>query len=775
MASRTAAQTLVAAGYVAAVDVLEEWPYRGLRLAGLASLGVSVLQVDGFGFEIADVPVETTRRVDESLQAGRSAWVHGRWGTGKTHAVRQTITAKRPDAIWLDLGVGPMQQPRFMVDLARQTANGRDILRAFAGGHITDALQLAERGVNGHALIIDRAERLIPSRATEWEEPAEGIWSSASAEVRQWLVKRAEQAPVVFIGERRLVDEPGIVGVEHQSPSVWPFKLQESPVGRLDWRELAKTHLHNRPGGLQLAMALVPFLDQSQYDALLEDLRWEANEPTAALRIVGQKLGQTMPAQWRQALMVIRALDGFPEHWIHAALDEPELSQALDSLQVVRLVNARDGRLSVLPSAIKAGVFTAFDAAEARPLLVRAARLLCESVNALDTFDPIDAERVFRAHMLYVQLGEWDEAARTARLHVGGLVELARRKSIGDRFDEARQLYGRIEAMLSPMTPHTDESMRRLHSYAMHYRAYNARKAGIAPAGEVLDAYREATSLWPENALWHQRLISQSFELGRLTEAQEAVQLAYDQVPAHPRRDTFLRIAPAWSALEAGVGGAGLSLIEPILASGELSDPDGVARLGELLKRWERGVDVRLLTRTNGCLVFNHPTLVRVARSGERWRALISGANVDGRAAGPGAAITRAADALAAKALWLLRSPTWQLDEGDLRRKSAFIGLLDLLNSDIGLSFESHRWLAGHVRGGRFVPVQDMGVECIELMPGLGPLPDEETRTGLYLGRVPVLRDGQPSGRVEVLEPVGSGRSLDELLAEVRRIGGSDA
>src|SRR5262249_13464862 len=84
--------------------------------------------------------------------------------------------------------------------------------------------------------------------------------------------------------------------------------------------------------------------------------------------------------------------------------------------------------------------------------------------------------------------------------------------------------------------------------YVRHYRAWNGQRAGALDDGACLDEYRASLAGWPDNALFYQRTIEALIRLGRLVEAQEALDAAYEQVPPHPRRDELLRARPARTA-----------------------------------------------------------------------------------------------------------------------------------------------------------------------------------------------------------------------------------
>lgn len=738
--------------------------------------------MDGaFRFERVDVAVETTARVQANLKAGQGCVVLGDWGSGKSHAVRRAVNG----AAWIDLDDGPLQQSRFMVDLARQVDDGRPILEAYARGHLSDALAAAEDALSSKWLVIDRGERLAHGPAQGSDEPSEAIWSSATGEIATWLLERLQAHPTVVIAGRRLADPrwQGVPRVEHRFPAdQCPIKLRFAPGGYRDWEALATT-VCDLPAALVLSRALVPLVEPDAYRELVDDLQW-TDSRRERMHLLGERLRESMPVQWRRVLMVVDALEGLPLADVEAVLDERGQS-VLSGLIHVGLVETTRGRAMVLPTARRVGLLSAADEDQiVREALERAALSLQASVNDVRTLEPRDAERIFRAHKLYVRLRVFDQAHRLARLHVAGLVELARRESLDEAFDTAYAQYSRIETMLQQHD--TDgscagdvdgsrSSMQRLRSYVTHYKAYNGSRARLVTNDEALQAYIDAVKAWPDNALWHERVISGHIRLGQIDDARRAVEHAYGQVRVHPRRDAHLRVAPAWTAVEQHVGDFGLELIDPVIGRLEDLDPEAAARLDSLLARYRSGVKIPSLRHARGSLVFTRPVELKLRKHGQRWMATadLQPLLVQGQDDCPGAAVAALAESLVEEAGRLLRAPVYALSEHELACKRKVIGAIDLLYSDLGFKLSDHRWLLGRVEDARFVP-SDGDFDALDLVDAVRAGLSEPSPPGFYLARTPVGRDGRPTGRVERLEPAGSGRSLSDLLDHVRRVAARD-
>ncbi|MCA9526726.1 MAG: hypothetical protein KC549_10590, partial [Myxococcales bacterium] len=425
----------------------------------------------------------------------------------------------------------------------------------------------------------------------------------------------------------------------------------------------------------------------------------------------------------------------------------------------LRLIGDNNGRVELLGALRRAEI-----GVSAPGLLRRVASRLLAGVNQIDSLEPTQAECVFQAHALYLALGDAHQAARLACLHVGGLVELARRLSLEERFAEAQLLYERTERVLDQLTGHN--GLPRVRSYVVHYATYNGRRAETLDPGGALRGYREATRLWPDNALWHGRYIAALAELGRDQEAHEALATAEQAVPAHPRRATTLYVKPAWAAIHGGLGAFGLELVDRLsrtIDDSQYPDVYGMRLLAALDQRWSSGVVVRSVPHNAGRLVFMQPTQVQVGLVGKSWLASVA-QDFRARADGRLKALQAVGQAMCERIRFLLAAGYGLLTDADIQQKSRLISLVDMLNSDLGFPHRGHRWLIGRLHEGKFISVEG---DAIEL--GVDP-PVGGDGVGLWFGRVPVYRDGQPSGPVADLRVAGSGRSIWELLDHLREL-----
>ncbi|NJK32735.1 MAG: hypothetical protein HC927_10180 [Deltaproteobacteria bacterium] len=463
---------------------------------------------------------------------------------------------------------------------------------------------------------------------------------------------------------------------------------------------------------------------------------------------------------------LVGALDGAPSTVIESVLDDEDLP-ALAWLRRIHLIEERDGRLTVLPVLWNlAGA--ALDSNDSDELLRKAAHYLLTRVNDPSSLEPLNADFVFRAHTLFVRGGDFTNAHRTARLHVAGLIELAKRKSLEHEWSEARRLYERILELLEhdPGTSETIHGQRTL-SYVVHYRGFNDERSSDLHSPRALDDYRRSIGLWPSNALWRQHEIEAFIERGDLRQAKERIDDAYAHISEHPRRDTILRARPAQTAMRRGNSVFALEIIDGIDVPFE-KDPHGAELLAQINSEWTRGVSLWSLPRTYGELLFRRPVRVSVQKRGEVWRAQFLDFHSNlGRGDTALAALHNLAGQLGDEAGRLLSTPTHVLEDDEIARKSELIAYLDPLNSDLGLVHATHRWLLGRIENDLFVPFQRKDFNPLSLP---AEVRGDHPPHGEYMAKVPVHRDGQPKGPVEQLRPAGSGRSLRELMSALTEL-----
>jgi hypothetical protein len=719
-------------------------------------------------FEHHNVPVDATAFVQDLIAGGRGGSVYGATGSGKSHAVREAVHGVA-DCLWVDVTDGPLLGLRFLADLARQVGpEGRPILEAVRHDGIRSALAQADGLINGHSLVVDRAHLLL-GMPPSLDDPAMALWQEDKFAVLGWLRERTERTPTILVGRRSL---PSIArSRRHAAPMEWPIVLTSTPDGFRDWPLLARL-AHRNPAALTLAHALIPFLSAPVFNEMVTQAETDEVDEREMLRRLGGALQSSAPPSWQLALALVSAVGEIPSEALAAALD-PEPQAALGLLEALGLVERRPGGLSVLPSLLDAGAIRPLTAPERAELMPEVARHLLTPIDSLLSLDPEHADRVLRAHAIFVELGDMANAERTASLHVHGLVDLARRTSLGKDFKQAWQQYDSLWRLLSSGTfGAADDAGRHLVSYVRHYRAWNGHRAGAIDDALCLREYQESLRQWPENALWHQRTIDGLIRQGLLQEARTSITAAYEQVPEHPRRDELLRARPARTAMIAGAPILSLELIEPVLELPAEQFP-GVAQARDaLIRRWEQGVALSEISygptafevaapmaAPRGLVVFLRETHVTVRKTASGWVARLPELAADRRANAPLEALRGLGASLASELYHLISTPSSQLGGRDLRRKGSLVSLVDSLNSDIGLEHAEERWLIGRIDDERFIPVM-RDLPAAEVPTALLP----ESTAGLYFARVGVYRDGAPCGPVQEIKFAGRGRTLDELL-----------
>ncbi len=735
-----------------------------------------------FRFETNDVPVPASRWVQDRLAEKRGGWVFGRMGTGKSHAVRKAVEG----GIRVDVSSGPLLGQRFAVDLARQIgAEGRPLLEAFRSEGLEASLQIADQTVNGHPFVVDGIDRLLPATSS-LDDPAATLWQDERQALLAWLKGRIDRSPTFLVGRRHPREVES--SFQHEPPPDLPIRLEQTSDdlwdwsrATWDWRRL-EALASNNPAVLTLARTLVPLLPASTFNALLE----QASEDEVSVLVLLQRLGQAFlssaPPSWQRVLSIVGALGEVPldvftclfdrgtGQW--AGLGEEDRS-AFDRLRELQLIEERSRVLSLLPTLTDANATRALTMHEREEVLPAVAHALLAPINDSRSLAPELADRVLRAHAIFVELGDMSLAERTAALHVHGLIDLARRTSLNERYSEAWCQYdGLLRMMQSGPWSAGDRVGRRLLSYVRHYRTWNGARAGALDDATCLAEYQQALASWPENALWHQRVIEAFIRLGRPIEATQSVDNAYRRVvEEHPRRDELFRVRPAATALRWGLPLLSLQLIEPVLGLPADLYPEVADGGRALLRRWEAGLALaelpfhRAPSDAEGRVVFHAPVKVDLRCSSGTWTARLHGLAFEAHAPSPRAAIEELSYHLADETLRLVSTPSSNLDAKDVRRKGRLLSMVDVLNSDIGLEHAAERWIVGRIVGQELIPTMRR-LPAIEVPEALLP----ESTEGLYFARVPVHRDGAPSGSATKIKPAGSGLGTEALLSLLARM-----
>ena len=674
----------------------------------------------------------------------------GRPGTGKTHAVREAVNG----AAWINLRDDEFQFDQFFTDLAAQLPAGSRIVDALGAHDHPAVLERAAAELDGVTLVVDRAERLRFDEVWGWDEPVDALWRPAQVVLARWIADQTSHRRVVVIGRGRRGFFAEQARVPHQIPTDWPVKLVHSSHGFRDWAALGNA-LGGAPAGLWIGALLLELTTKDEFNELVQSFDPVEDPPDQVVRDLLGALRDRLPDDWRRVFATVQALDGAPAEIVETVL-KPEERSTLSYLEGLAAIERRRGRLSLMSALTLGEPIATLWPLEHREILGAAAKEYLERVPDVTRPNGSSAELIVRAHGIYVELGDFENARRTARFHVGGLVQIARRESRNGRVSEARRLYESIE----PLAGHDS----RLSSYIVHYGRMNGLWAGELSRDAAIDGLRRARDLWPENALWWQREAEILLEMGRSVDAVDLIGRAYGSVPEHPRRNLFLRVRPAAHAMlgEVGAPTAALRIIAPLEANPPDDDPDATRHLRAIEDQWREGVPLSELGEAAPHhLVFHAPvvvSLVRIAQDDVRAESVpLQRAARSATALG---ALARLAQVVAEELRGMIQTPSHRLSDGEVHRKGVLLSLVDALNSDIGLTHRTERWLVGRIEGARFVPVQ-VHLPPIDLAAeGATPIAAPDT---LYFARFRARRDGSPEGPPLAWELAGSGRSLEEL------------
>jgi hypothetical protein len=283
--------------------------------------------------------------------------------------------------------------------------------------------------------------------------------------------------------------------------------------------------------------------------------------------------------------------------------------------------------------------------------------------RALHRPTPTSARFLLEAHRLFLEIGdEEEEARRTAAFHVGGLIELARRLSEKKAYRDAAALYADVERILNERATSEEadlvgalktESARdlgRLRSYVVHYKHYNRYRGGLEEPSDVLQGFRRARGLWPDNALWYTHEMDVLFGQGRDMDALRLREDAYAQVKQHPRRHELLTGRPAEAAWQAR---RPITALELLLKLGLAwrTDLTLAPAWNRVLGGWSRGMDlVELPGHGRTRVVFPIPLRATLKEASGEWIfEMMAPLDVFARSTSPDEAIHKAGDELAAE------------------------------------------------------------------------------------------------------------------------------
>lgn len=575
-----------------------------------------------YRFDQSDIESQTTAKVRKALDEDRGLLVYGACGSGKSHAVRAAVNG----AVWARVPFRPFAVPRLISDIAAQVGAGEGPLRAFLDKGCPAACEELDRRISDRVLVVDAADWLWSPADDPVFPDATAIWADESASLSTWLMGRVATKRTVVIS-RRCPEVQDKFRTKHQVPDQWPTKLVRSDPGYLNWVQVSDRVAKN-PAGLSLAASVLRFAGVHRMRLWLED-----DEVDPSARGLGRLFRRHAPRSLIRILSLLLEAGELSRGLVDTvvangddARPSDDLSVGLDLAISLGLVTQREGILRAMPFLMKADAVPAIERAGAESLAEKVSQQLLRGVNDRSSLKPGDARAVLDAHRLQLALGDFDGALTTSRLHLGGLIAhargLSKRADRPEAYDQARRAYASI---LQLMATGSRAAQVQTHSYVIHYHGFNGHRAQTLGLDRVATDYRHAVRDWPENALFHARLIALEVERGDLERARSCLKFAYDRVAEHPRREAVLRVHPAGWVFHAGVPIFALELLEntPLLDSLADIDPEAHQVLARLHATWRgRGIEVENLeTEDRRHIVFQVPVRFRLKEEASHWTA----------------------------------------------------------------------------------------------------------------------------------------------------------
>lgn len=720
-----------------------------------------------------DASLQVPDALRELLASSKSCVVYGPAGVGKTYALHRLL----PKAIRVELGPGDMVD-RLVATIAGQTTGAQAALKHLHLEDVGAALEALEDPMGGCPLVVDRCERFEALTSVGLPFASDAITMLTGERTKllhNWLRRQSPRRKVVVLWQSWATRAPS--SFLNDGWSDFRFKPQDSVIPdpsngcRVSrWKALSEIVEHN-PAALRLLGLSLPLAGsavEKATDTVLENL--SELPPGKRLEWVASKWFPRVAGDpLRTALSLAARLPGAPEAVLEAALlaiqTPPDI---IATLRRTGLVEERNDGLWVMRAIEDASADYTVTPRDADSALRAAAQSYLERVPDRSQPTVASARWLFEAHRLFLEVGDAEEARRTAHFHVGGLIELARQMSVDKEPARAATLYADIDHVLAerleePLAhgarDHDDLGrLDRLRSYVLHYKHYNRHWAKLEGIEDTLQGYRSARGLWPDNALWYAHEIAMLFEQGRERDALELREQAYRTVPDHPRRDELLTGRAAVAAFRARRPFTALELLSKMGMSSR-RDLALAPSWSVILDGFTRGVEFEELPgHGNTRVSFLKPVPATLKETGDEWFFKIEALEVFSREDNPLEAIQKAGDELAASMKRLVFTHVDELTRDERKRKVFLQRHIDLLGGELGLHFRKERWLLGRIEGLCFVPVQ-RDFESLTL--------PEEHRTvsepdKLWFARVGTFRDGRPTGEILELTLAGDQRRKRE-------------
>lgn len=376
---------------------------------------------------------------------------------------------------------------------------------------------------------------------------------------------------------------------------------------------------------------------------------------------------------------------------------------------------------------------------------------------------------VLEAHRHFAMLEDLDRAREFAKFGAATLLETACCLSLRGRadrscFGRAASFYDAVLQLNDAVNARGDALPDRVVGYATHYKHYNRYRAHVESPADTIRGYRRALISWPENALFHSRLIGALMVEDRYPEAEQAIQTAHRVVPPHPQRESVLRARTSAKLLKRERYEAALLVWDGHRPTG--LDGYTASAISSALEEWQTG----RLRDFSQQLVFTEPVTIRFSQRAEGWTVVAL--DLAGHGVSPAAAYSDLIVTVRARVTHLHRSLTHTLSAVDRMEKQRLLGLVDLAASGLLDLGAGTTWVYGRLTGtpdGLAFATHDGFV--LPLDATLAQTHAEES--SYRLARVKTGDAGEPVGPVLELEaPLGGDSTL--VLARWRERLASD-
>lgn len=704
--------------------------------------------------EKTGVRAEQVDSLTRDVQEERRAVVTGADGCGKTDVLLEVTRRLGERALLVRVPSGLDQVEAVVVQMA--AGLGDEALREIDAtlrehvDRIEPALDVLHRYFGGRLLVVDDIDCLAPNPE---DMDLDGVVRERREALNAWLSEHAR----LYASEASF-DRGGIRTVALPPPEAPPLQLVNdvehdvTPV----WKSVGGDF-----GRFRLAMALAQ-IEQSPPDPRVgrEDRLLEA-------------VWAALPDSQREVLGLL-AIHGRPlpdELW--QALPSPLSPSVIAQVRSLTAIIGSDGRSLWIEGPLGRFAQARLSPEERVHAHLRLAAAFAGELRGDEPNAWSRAAALVEAERHYAAAGQPDRALLFARYGVALLLDLARKRSLLGRFQQgeysaAATIY---ESVLSLPERRVGPRAWAYAKHYLHYNRYKAKPALVEPVSKTEAGYRASIERWPENALFWSRLALTQFLQGERGRALSTLQEARERVPAHRRKEWYLRCRTVKHLLRFEPP----HVVDALHVWGHYEARDHREKEAEeeLDAALSRGFSAALLEAPDVPAVHLHREItITITRAGRGFTCTLEDLCISSRAGTPLAAFAAAIMKLREETDRFRRALTHTLDPAARAQKQRLLGCVDIVASRLLGDVPKTTWILGKVvadADGAMV-VREVGsgarTFALDLADALDPslVPDTHPR----LVRVRTGVAGEPVGPViELEEPLG--RDPERLWAEWRK------